>query len=87
MRKLDKLIIRSFVGPFILTFLISLFILLMQFLWKYIDDLVGKRSPTRAEIDNTLREIQKAARSVRLLADYLEQHPEALLKGKGSGKY
>ncbi len=55
--------------------------------FKSIDDLVGKRSPTRAEIDNTLREIQKAARSVRLLADYLEQHPEALLKGKGSGKY
>src|SRR5205085_7152947 len=26
----------------VLTFLISLFVLLMQFLWKYIDDLVGK---------------------------------------------
>ena len=55
--------------------------------FKGIDELVGKRSPTRAEIDNTLKEIQKAARSLRLLADYLEQHPEALLKGKGSGKY
>ncbi|MFT6209679.1 MAG: lipopolysaccharide export system permease protein [Bacteroidia bacterium] len=29
-------------GPFVMTFFISLFILLMQFLWKYIDDLVGK---------------------------------------------
>ena len=55
--------------------------------FKGVDDLVGKRSPTRAEIDNTLIEIQKAARSVRILADYLEQHPEALLKGKGSKKY
>ncbi len=55
--------------------------------FKSIDDLVGKRSTTRVEIDKTLQEIQKAARSVRLLADYLEQHPEALLKGKGSGKY
>ncbi len=55
--------------------------------FKSIDELVGKRSPTRAEIDNTLMEIQKAARSVRILADYLEQHPEALLKGKGSRKY
>ena len=55
--------------------------------FKSIDDLVGKRSPTRAEIDNTLKEIQRAARSVRILADYLEQHPEALLKGKGSQKY
>ena len=55
--------------------------------FKSIDDLVGKRSTTRVEVDKTLQEIQKAARSVRLLADYLEQHPEALLKGKGSGKY
>jgi paraquat-inducible protein B len=55
--------------------------------FKSIDELVGKRSPTRAEVDKTLKEIQKAARSMRILADYLEQHPEALLKGKGSGKY
>jgi lipopolysaccharide export system permease protein len=41
-KKLDKLIIKSFIGPFIVTFFISLFILLMQTLWKYIDDLVGK---------------------------------------------
>jgi paraquat-inducible protein B len=55
--------------------------------FKSIDELVGKRSPTRAEVDKTLKEIQKAARSMRILADYLEQHPESLLKGKGSGKY
>ncbi len=42
MKKLHKLVISSYVGPFIATFFISLFILLMQFLWKYIDDLVGK---------------------------------------------
>jgi lipopolysaccharide export system permease protein len=41
-KKLDKLIIKSFLGPFIATFFITLFILLMQTLWKYIDDLVGK---------------------------------------------
>jgi len=35
-------IINSFIGPLILTFFIVLFILIMQFLWKYIDDLVGK---------------------------------------------
>ncbi len=34
--------LRSFLGPFVVTFFITLFILLMQFLWKYIDDLVGK---------------------------------------------
>ncbi len=32
----------SYLGPFIMTFFIALFILLMQFLWKYLDDLVGK---------------------------------------------
>lgn len=42
MKKLDKLLIKAFVGPFVLTFFVSLFVLLMQFLWKYIDDLVGK---------------------------------------------
>jgi lipopolysaccharide export system permease protein len=41
-KKLDKLIIKSFLGPFIATFFVALFILLMQTLWKYIDDLVGK---------------------------------------------
>lgn len=41
-KKLDTLIIRAFVGPFFATFLISLFVLVMQFFWLYIDDLVGK---------------------------------------------
>lgn len=34
------------------------------------------------DVENTLREITEAARAVRLLAEYLEQHPEALIKGK-----
>lgn len=42
MKKLHLLVIKSWLGPFIMTFFIALFILLMQFLWKYIDDLVGK---------------------------------------------
>ncbi|GAB1404101.1 LptF/LptG family permease [Lentimicrobium sp.] len=42
MKKLYHLILRSYLGPLILTFFIALFILVMQFLWKYIDDLVGK---------------------------------------------
>ncbi len=41
-KKLDKLIIKSFIGPFIVTFFIAFFVLMMQTLWKYIDDLVGK---------------------------------------------
>lgn len=42
MKKLDKLIIKTFLGPFVITFFVTLFVLVMQFLWKYIDDLVGK---------------------------------------------
>ncbi len=42
MKKLYLYIIKSFIGPFILTFFICVFILLMQFLWKYLDDMVGK---------------------------------------------
>lgn len=41
-KKLDTLIIKAFVGPFLATFLISLFVLVLQFFWLYIDDLVGK---------------------------------------------
>jgi lipopolysaccharide export system permease protein len=41
-KKLDKLILKSFIGPFIVTFFIAFFVLMMQILWKYIDDLVGK---------------------------------------------
>ena len=42
MKKIYWLIIKSYLGPLIFTFFIALFILLMQFLWKYIDELVGK---------------------------------------------
>ncbi|MGN6539749.1 MAG: LptF/LptG family permease [Ginsengibacter sp.] len=41
-KKLDKLILKAFVWPFIATFFITLFVFMMQILWKYIDDLVGK---------------------------------------------
>jgi paraquat-inducible protein B len=48
-----------------------------------INDLVGKDSTTRAEMEIMLGELAKAASSLRILTDYLQQHPEALLKGKG----
>ena len=55
--------------------------------FKSIDELLGIRSPTRADLENTLKELAGAARSLRVLADYLSQHPEALIKGKGNIKY
>ncbi len=51
--------------------------------FKSVDGLIGKNSVTRTDLDNTLQELAGAARSLRILADYLEQHPDALLKGKG----
>lgn len=41
-KKLHLLILRSYIGPAIATFIIVVFVLLMQFLWKYVDDMVGK---------------------------------------------
>lgn len=41
-KKLDILVIKAFVGPFIATFFITLLVLVMQFFWLYIDDFVGK---------------------------------------------
>ena len=42
MKKLDQFILKSFVGQFIAILAIVTFILVMQFLWLYIDELVGK---------------------------------------------
>ena len=42
MKKLYRYIVKSFLGTFLFTFFIVIFILLMQFLWLYVDDLVGK---------------------------------------------
>lgn len=41
-KKLDKLLIRAFIGPFVATFFITVLVLVMQFFWLYIDDFVGK---------------------------------------------
>lgn len=42
MKILHRYITKTFIGPFVLVFAVVVFIFLMQFLWKYIDDLVGK---------------------------------------------
>jgi len=42
MKIIYRYLFKKFLGPFFLTFFFALFILLMQFLWKYVDDLVGK---------------------------------------------
>jgi paraquat-inducible protein B len=44
--------------------------------------LVGKDAPAQQELRDALQEITRAARSLRVLADYLEQHPDSLIRGK-----
>lgn len=39
-------------------------------------------APVQRGVDDTLQELQRAARSLRVLADYLQLHPETLLRGK-----
>ena len=41
-KKLDIFIAKQFGMLFMGTFFISLFVLMMQFLWRYVDDLIGK---------------------------------------------
>jgi len=49
-----------------------------------VDRFAGANSAVRLELIKTLSEFSDAARSVRILAQYLENHPEALIKGKGN---
>lgn len=42
LRRIDLYLLRTFAAPFVAIFFITLFVLIMQFLWKYVDDLVGK---------------------------------------------
>ena len=55
---------------------------------KLIQDLDSSAAPDARlmyQLTETLAEVQKAARSISTLADYLERNPEALLSGKGNG--
>jgi paraquat-inducible protein B len=46
------------------------------------DRVIRQDSPLISEVNTALRELTAAARSLRVMADYLERHPEALLQGK-----
>jgi paraquat-inducible protein B len=43
---------------------------------------VSQDSPLMVDLQNTLQEISRMSRSLRQLADYLDQHPESLIRGK-----
>jgi paraquat-inducible protein B len=43
---------------------------------------VSQDSPVIVELENTLQELSRMSRAIRQLADYLDQHPESLIRGK-----
>ena len=49
------------------------------------NNLTAPNSVQLQQLNSTLQEVSRAARSVRVLADYLERHPEALIRGKQGG--
>jgi paraquat-inducible protein B len=50
------------------------------------EGVLAEDSPLLYELESALKEVSHAARAIRLLADYLKRHPEALLKGKGTSE-
>jgi paraquat-inducible protein B len=51
-----------------------------------VEGTISEDSPLGYQLNKTLEEVSNLARSVRRLADYLETHPESVLRGKGGGK-
>jgi paraquat-inducible protein B len=49
---------------------------------KSLQQVAEEGSQLRYEVSATLREISAASRSVRVLSDFIEQHPDALLRGR-----
>ena len=42
MKTIHKLVLKAYLGPMFMTFFIVIFVLMMNFVWRYIDELVGK---------------------------------------------
>ena len=45
---------------------------------------LSQDSPLLVTLENTLQELSRMSRSIRQLTDYLDQHPESLIRGKGN---
>ena len=50
-----------------------------------VNGLVADGSPLQQELQTTLKELSSAARSIRVLSDYLDRHPDSLVFGKTGG--
>jgi paraquat-inducible protein B len=51
-----------------------------------VEGTLGKNSPLQHEMTQALKELAEAARALRILADYLERHPDAIIFGKGKAQ-
>lgn len=51
-----------------------------------VNQVLAADAPVQIDLRETLREVSRAAQSLRLLGDYLEQHPESLIRGKREDK-
>ncbi|MEN6437974.1 MAG: MlaD family protein [Syntrophobacter sp.] len=49
-----------------------------------VDGLIGEKSGLKFVLNDTMEELSSAARSIREMTDYLERHPESLIRGKKS---
>lgn len=47
--------------------------------------LAAPDAPVQQDLHRTLEEVDRAARSLRELSDYLQRHPESLIRGRGDG--
>ncbi|HBG06853.1 MAG: mammalian cell entry protein [Geobacteraceae bacterium GWC2_58_44] len=50
------------------------------------NEVLSVDAPVQLDLRETMREVSRAAQSLRVLGDYLEQHPESLLRGKRGDK-
>ena len=52
---------------------------------KNAKELLGRDAPLENDLGSTLLQVSRAAKSISALVDYLERHPESLLRGKPAG--
>jgi paraquat-inducible protein B len=51
-----------------------------------VNQVLDADAPVQLDLREMMREVSRAAQSLRLLGDYLEQHPESLIRGKREDK-
>jgi lipopolysaccharide export system permease protein len=92
-KRTTRLLLKSFLGPFVITFLVALFFLDMQFLWVYADELIGKGLAVHvvlelllyasARLVNLALPLAILMSSIMTLGSLAEHHELTALKSSG----